>query len=258
MTKSSTEKPARVLVWDLPTRLFHGLLAVAIVAAFAISTLVDDDGALFPWHMLLGAVAAFLVVLRVVWGFVGSRYARFGSFAFGPGSVFAYVKGVFTGQGGERHVGHNPGSSVAIFAMLGLTVGLAVTGVWMSSGGDVAKELHEVLAYSLIGVVVLHVVGVVVHTLRCRDNISLSMLDGRKEGEPAQAISSSHPLVALALLGLTALWSMTLVRGYDPASRSVALPGIGAPIALGEAEGAEGPGEPGGRPEGKKQHDDDD
>ncbi len=256
MTTSSTQEPARLLVWDLPVRLFHGLLAVAIVAAFAIATLVDDDGALFPWHMLLGAVGAFLVVLRVVWGFVGSRYARFGSFAFGPSSVFAYVKGIFTG-GGERHVGHNPGSSVAIFAMLALTVGLAVTGVAMSGGDGVAKELHEVFAYSLIGVVGLHVAGVVVHTLRRRENISLSMVDGRKAVEPAKAISSSHPLVALALLGLTAVWSATLVRGYDPATKSVGLPGLGARIALGEAEGAEGAGEPTRGRHGNR-HDDDD
>jgi cytochrome b len=229
---------------------------VAILAAFAIATLVDDDGALFPWHMLLGAVAAFLVVLRVAWGVRRLRYARFGSFAFGPSSVVAYVKGIFTGRG-ERHVGHNPGSSVAIFAMLALTVGLAITGVAMSGGDGVAKELHEVFAYSLIGVVGVHVAGVVVHTLRRRENISLSMVDGRKAVEPAQAISSSHPLVALALLGLTAVWSATLVRGYDPATRSVGLPGLGARIALGEAEGAEGAGEPTRGGPGNK-HDDDD
>lgn len=256
MTTSSNKQTVRVLVWDLPTRLFHALLGVAILVAFGIATLVDDDGALFPWHMLAGGVAAFLVALRVVWGLVGSRYARFGSFAFGPASVLAYVKGIFTGKG-ERHTGHNPGSSVAIFAMLALTVGLAITGVSMSGGSEVAEELHAAMAYTLIGVVGLHLAGVLVHTLRRRENIALSMVDGRKEGEPAQAIASSHPLVAAVFLGLTAFWSVTLVRGYDPASRTVSFPGTSTRIALGEAEGAEGPANATGRPE-RKGHDDDD
>ena len=68
-------------------------------------------------------------------------------------------------------------------------MGLAITGVAMSGGDGVAKELHEVFAYSLVGVIGLHVAGIVAHTLRRRENISLSMLDGRKAGEPARGIS---------------------------------------------------------------------
>lgn len=249
MTKPSTTPRTRILIWDLPTRLFHWLLAASILGAFAVATLVDDEGALFPWHMLLGAAAAFLVALRAVWGLIGSRYARFGSFAFGPAAVLAYGKGIFTGRG-ERHLGHNPGSSVAIFAMLALTLGLAATGALMSRGGEVVKELHEVLAYALMGVVALHVVGIVVHTLRHRENITRAMIDGRKEGDAAQGIRSAHPLVALAFLALTAGWVGALVRGYDAGSRSVALPGLSTRITLGEAESSRGPG-------GRGQHHDD-
>lgn len=256
MTNDSTLRRTRILVWDLPTRAFHWLLAASVLGAFAIAVLVDDEGAMFPLHMLLGAVGAFLVVLRLFWGLVGSRYARFGSFAFGPRAVIEYAKGIFTGKG-ERHVGHNPGSSVAIFAILALTAGVAITGALMSSLGDVAKELHEVLAYSLIGVTGAHVIGVVVHTLRRRENITLAMLDGRKEGETAQAIPSAHPLVAAALLGLTALWSVALVRGYDAASRSVVLPG-GSRLALSEPEeSGRGHGDH-ERPERPKKHHHDD
>lgn len=244
---------SRILVWDSPTRLFHWLLAASILGAFAISVLVDDEGRLFPGHMLLGAVAALLVVLRVVWGLLGSRYARFGSFAFGPASVLEYARGIFTGEG-RHHLGHNPGSSVAIFGMLALTLGVAVTGALMSSFGDVVKELHEVLAYSLIGVAGVHVLGVIVHTVRRRENITLAMIDGHKAGEPAQAIRSSHPLVAAALLGLTAMWSAALVRGYDGASRSVVLPGLGTRLALGEAEQQEGGGRDRARPRKGEEH----
>ncbi len=240
MTHPSSASPTRILVWDFPTRLSHVLLAAAVVGAFGIATLVDDEGAVFPWHMLLGAVAAFVVALRVIWGFAGSRYARFGSFTFGPREVFAYVKGIFSGKG-ARHVGHNPGSSVVIFAIFGLTLGLAATGVAMSRGGDVVKEIHEVLAYSLVGVIALHVAGVVVHTLRQHENIALAMLDGRKEGNAGQAIASAHPLVALALVGATALWAGVLVDGYDGRSHSVSLPGLGTSITLGEIEKGDRP-----------------
>jgi cytochrome b len=184
--------------------------------------------------MLLGGVAAFAVALRVVWGLVGSRYARFGSFAFGPSAVIGYLKGVAGGTA-ERHVGHNPGSSVAIFAMLALTVGLAASGALISKG-KLVKELHEVLAYTLMAVVVVHVVGVVLHTVRHRENIIGAMVDGRKQGSATQAIPSSHALVALVFLALCGGWSATLVRGYDASTHSVTLPVLATRIPLGEAE----------------------
>lgn len=63
----------RILVWDLPTRLFHWLLAASFIAAFTIANVVDDDSATFVVHMLLGAVMSAMVVQRVLWGVVGSR-----------------------------------------------------------------------------------------------------------------------------------------------------------------------------------------
>jgi len=98
----------RVLVWDLPTRILHWLLAGSFTGAFAIAMLVRHRSPAFPLHMLLGAVTALVVVLRVLWGFVGSRYARFRSFAFGPGAVLGYLRGLVTGAGrGAR--GAQPG-----------------------------------------------------------------------------------------------------------------------------------------------------
>jgi hypothetical protein len=94
-----------------------------------------------------------------------------------------------------------------------------------------------------MGVVALHVLGVVVHTWKRRDNITLAMIDGRKEGDDAQAIRSAHPLVAVVFAGLTAVWIGALVHGYDATSRAVTLPGLGTRIVLGEAEKqGEGPG----------------
>ncbi|MBK6517471.1 MAG: cytochrome b/b6 domain-containing protein [Polyangiaceae bacterium] len=226
-----------LLVWDLPTRLFHWLLAASVLGAFAIGLGVDDESRVFAVHMLLGAVAAFMVLLRVVWGLFGSRYARFGSFAFGPSAVLGYFRGLFT-RSDARWIGHNPGSSLAIFAMIVLTLGVALTGALMGTAGEVFEEVHEILAYSLIGVAVGHVAGVALHTLRHRENLTGSMVHGLKVGDPKQGIRSAHPGVALVFLGLTTAWAVALTRGYDPTTGSVRLPLVGTTLTLGE--GAEG------------------
>lgn len=250
----------RILVWDIPTRLFHWLLAAAFAAAFGIATLTDDDNPTFQLHMLLGLIMVFMVVLRVVWGFVGTRYARFGSFLFGPGAVVEYLKGTLTGRG-KRHIGHNPGSSLAIYAILALTAGMAITGVLHSTGGEVVKTLHEVLAYTFAAVVGVHIVGVVVHTFRHRENITWSMLAGRKVGEAAMGIASSQPIAGALFLLLVGAWSWRLVANHDAAAGQVTIPLTGQTIQLGE--GAEAQGPEGSKKEheegkhGKREHDDD-
>lgn len=256
-TPSGGETPARrILVWDIPVRLFHWLLAASFVGAFAIANLVDDESSLFALHMLLGGVMAFMVVLRVIWGFVGSRYARFRSFAFGPRALLEYLRGAFSGKD-TRHTGHNPGSSYAVYAMLALSLGLAVTGAGMSRGGEAFEELHEIMAWAMVLVVGAHVAGIVWHTLRQKENIALSMVDGKKQGDPARAIGSSHALVAIAFLGLTGLWAGALLDGYDAKTSRVTLPFIGQTIQLGEAEGGDGHGKAGEQRK-HREHDDDD
>lgn len=251
-----SDRPARALIWDLPTRVFHVLLAVSFLAAFAVATLVDDDSPAFAIHMLLGGVAAFLVVLRTVWGLIGTRWARFSSFAFGPRAVVAYARDALRGRD-PRHAGHNPGSSWATYAILLLTIGLAASGVLMGSAGHWMKEVHEVLAYSLLGVVAIHLAGVAWYTVRHRENIALGMVDGRKAAEPAHAIASARPGAALALLVLTGVWGAGLVRSYDPATRTVAV--LGRTIALGdENDGAKDKGKDHAGDAGRKRHDRDD
>lgn len=226
----------RVLIWDLPVRLFHLLLAVAFVGAFAIAQLADDESPWFSAHMLLGLLMAFMVVLRVLWGLFGTRHARLGSFAFGPRAVLGYLGGAIRGRA-ARHAGHNPGAAAAIFAMFVCVIGLAVTGIMMAKGNESAEDLHELLAYGLLVAVIAHLVGVALHTIHHRENITRSMIDGTKEADPAEAIPSARPLVGLAFLALTALVGWRLAAGYDPATRTLALPLIGESLQLGEVEG---------------------
>lgn len=225
----------RILVWDIPTRLFHLLFAGSFLGAFLLATVAGDESGLFPVHMLLGGIMAFMVLLRVIWGFVGSRWARFRTFAFRPAEVIGYLKAAVAG-GGERHAGHNPGASVAIFAMLGLALGLAVTGAMMSTGGEVVEELHEIFAWSMLAVVGAHIAGIVMHTLRHHENVAASIVTGHKLGSPADAIRGSHALAGAAFLGLTGAWGVGLVRNYDAVNHEVTLPVLGQVIALGEGE----------------------
>ena len=116
---------SRILVWDLPTRAFHWLLALCFAGAFA----TGGSGPLHGVHVALGYTMLGLVAFRLVWGLVGTRYARFRSFAFGPKSVLAYLRSLAS-RSPQRHVGHNPAGSWAIWALLSLVVLVAVAASW--------------------------------------------------------------------------------------------------------------------------------
>ena len=226
----------RVLVWDIPVRLFHWLLAASFLGAFVIANAVDDESALFTAHMWLGGIAAFIVVLRFLWGLVGTRWARFRSFDLRPSALVAYLKGAVTGKGEGGHPGHNPATSWAAILMLLIVPALALTGASMSTGGEALEEIHEMLAWAMIAIVGVHVAGIVWHSLRHRDNLAVSMLDGRKATHTSNAIPRAHALVGVLFLALTGLWAGGLYDGYDAATRTVTLPVVGRTIQLGEGE----------------------
>jgi cytochrome b len=234
MTHTSTQ--ARSLVYDAPTRLFHWLFAGLFLTTFAIANLAGDEAPLFPLHMLAGILLASLVLLRLIWGLVGTRNARFGSFALHPRALFAYLRGVLTG-GGARWAGHNPASSWAALLMTTCAVGLAITGLLMTTSGETEayEEVHEVLANTFAITALLHVAGVVLHTLRCRDGFPRSMVDGRKQDVPEEErISSARPVMALWFLGLMATATFGLWNSYDSQSNTLAM--FGATMQLGENE----------------------
>ncbi|MCG3126219.1 MAG: hypothetical protein CHACPFDD_01049 [Phycisphaerae bacterium] len=242
---------SRTVVWDLPTRIFHWALAACFLAAFAIANFTDDESPWFPLHMLLGLTVGLMVVLRVVWGFIGSRHALFRSFVFGPAAVAGDLRDSLAGSP-RRFAGHRPGSSYAIFALLVLALGLVVTGLLTRGGEGLVGAIHEVFAWCMIALVAVHVAGVVVHSVRTGENVTLAMINGRKDAAPHEAIRSTHPLAAVVFVALTALWAGGLVWNYDPAARRTAVPLLGTPINLGEA------GEHSERADGGPEDDDDD
>lgn len=226
----------QVLVYDLPTRLFHWLFAGFFLTAFAIANLVDDDSARFSLHMLAGLGMLFVIVLRLIWSLVGTRHARLTDLALGPAQLIAYFKGIFSG-GSRRWIGHNPASSWAAVAMVGLALGLGTTGYLMATGAgnDALKEAHELMANAFLVVVVLHIGGVVAHVLRHRDHLPASMVTGRKE-----ALSSEQGPVRTGRVGglgfvvLTGLFMGYLWQHYDAQARTLDL--FGTTMQLAESE----------------------
>lgn len=226
-------------MWDLPVRGFHLLFAGGFAAACFIAKLLGEDAPSFPYHAIIGLTLGLLVVLRVVWGLVGTRWARFSGLVLDPRALLSYMASVVGGQG-NRYVGHNPATSVTLLLMFGAVLGLAWTGIQMGQGNEGLKDIHELLANGMLVLVGMHVLGVVVHTIRHRDGIVMGMVDGRKPGDPADAIHGPALPAALAGLILVGFFFGSLLSNYDPAAQTTRIPMLGTQLRLGEAEGNEG------------------
>jgi cytochrome b len=194
----------RILVWDLPVRLFHWLL----VASFAGAFLTAESERVRDLHVALGYTFAGLLAFRLVWGVIGSRHARFRSFASGPGAVLAYVKSLLTREP-EHHVGHNPAGGWAIFALIALGILISASGYATYGGaGKWSEELHEGLSNAMLALVFLHVAAVAVTSFLHRENLAAAMVTGYKTGRPTDAIKSTRWVTAVVLAaGLAVLWS---------------------------------------------------
>lgn len=226
------------LVYDLPTRLFHWLFAGLFLTAFIIAKTIDDDSVWFNYHSLAGLTLGFLVLLRILWGLFGTRHARFSGFALKPIDLINYFKGILAGEK-RRWAGHNPASSWAGIVMMVMALGLATTGYLMTSGPDkeTFEDVHELLANGFIIVVVLHVAGIILHTIRHQEMIGLSMIDGRKADVAIdQTIPSSKSKFGILLVGLVVAFGLHLFKNYD--SQTQALQFFGTTLQLGENEGS--------------------
>ena len=192
---NDSEQPIRV--WDWPVRVFHWSLAACVFIAF----FTGESERFSLLHQTLGYVAGGLLAFRLIWGFVGTRHARFTSFIKGPQAILAYVKSLRQATP-EHHVGHNPVGGVAVLLLMGLTALTAFSG-WLIAGGDAPgwqEELHEVAANSLMLVVAVHVLGVVLSSKQHKENLVRAMLTGFKSGPSAMGIQSTWWWLGLLML----------------------------------------------------------
>lgn len=208
----------RILIWDASTRTFHWLLALCFVLAWVSS----EADWLFGLHVFVGTLALALLAFRLLWGLVGSRYARFSSFRFSAAQAMRYLFAELRG-GAQRYLGHNPAGAWMVYLLLTLVALLALSG-WAMLGAKEGRGLfaflprllfkplhgaHEFLANAMMLGVALHILGVFFTSLMQRENLPRSMLDGHKHGS-AQAAARPAYWGAL-LLGA---WLLAFVFAY--------------------------------------------
>lgn len=226
----------RILVWDLPVRGFHLLFAGGFAGAFFIAKVLGEDAPAFPYHAMIGLVLTLLVALRVLWGLLGTRWARFSGLSLNPKHQLGYVASILSGKG-PSYSGHNPATSAAMLLMFVGIGGLAWTGFQMGQGIESAKDLHELFANGILAVAIAHVLGVLLHSIRHRDGIVLGMVDGKKQADPADGIRTQAVPAAIVGLLVLGFFGTSLVSTYDAASQTATVPLLGTKLQLGEAEG---------------------
>lgn len=199
----------KILVWDLPVRLGHWLM----VAGFCLAWLTGDSEEWRLVHVAAGGTVAATAVFRLLWGFVGSRHARFADFVRGPTAALGYLRSLL-GHSPQHCTGHNPAGGYAILALLLLAPVTAAIGwlTYQDIGGHWLEELHEGAAAAMLTVVLIHLAGVAVGSLAHRENLVRAMVTGRKPGPAAEAIASIRPLAAALLLAWVAVATWWIAR----------------------------------------------
>jgi len=195
----------RILVWDAPVRVFHWLMVISFAGAY----LSAESERWRLLHVTLGYTLAGLIVFRLLWGLVGTRHARFASFVRGPRAAWHYLRAL-TGPRPQHHVGHNPAGALAIVALLGLGLVVTASGwvTFQDLAGEWAEELHEVAGNLMLGVVLLHVAGVVVGSWRHHENLVRAMVTGHKLGATDDGIRRAwRSLAGVMLVTVLAFWA---------------------------------------------------
>ena len=196
-------RPGFVRVWDLPVRLFHWVL----VALLAASWITAEAGIQYmTWHMRCGYAILALVLFRLLWGFVGSPYARCGSFVAGVPAAWRYVRSWFSARP-LRYAGHNPLGGWMVLALLLLIAAQAATGLFATDdifndgplnrlvSNDTADTLtgwHHLIFNLLLVAAALHVLAVALYLLVKRDNLVLPMVTGRKADDGLHHVQAAR------------------------------------------------------------------
>lgn len=184
-------KQNEIPVWDIFIRFFHWALVLSFVLAFV----TEDE--LLGLHTFAGYSVLFLIGIRLIWGFIGTRYARFSDFVKRPGEIKQYLKQLMALRP-RRYIGHNPAGGAMIVVMLVALLLTAFTGLvtyaveegagplsaWISKGamgGEAMEEVHEFFANFTLFLVFLHIGGVLLESLLHRENLIKAMFTGKKK-----------------------------------------------------------------------------
>ncbi len=204
---------APIHVWDLPTRLFHWLLAALVVVSFVTA---DMGGNAMTWHMRAGYAILALLLFRSAWGFFGGETARFSSFVRGPSAVFRYAKNLLK-KDTVSHLGHNPLGGWSILAMMAALLLQAATGLfanddifiegplypWVSKAtSDLLTRIHRINPWVIIVLVSVHVAAVFFYLIYRKENLIGPMITGRKRWAPGHAEPPAGRLTTAAAIAV--------------------------------------------------------
>lgn len=214
----------QVPVWDVPVRITHWVL-VLLLAGLLVTGLVGD--ALLPWHMRLGQVMLAVVAFRVLWGFAGSRNARFRSFVRGPRAVARYARSHLA-RTPEIHTTHNPAGGWMVVALLLALLAQAGTGLFANDGvmseGPLAQRVtqatsdalawfHRRFWWVIAALVLVHVAAVIAYRVALHENLTVAMLRGSKAlppgaGRPEDAATTGARAIALLVVALVLVFGL--------------------------------------------------
>ncbi|WP_027016416.1 cytochrome b/b6 domain-containing protein [Comamonas composti] len=224
---SPHSQPHCVRIWDLPTRLFHWLLAASVIALVVTAKM---GGNAMNWHLQLGHLVLALLIFRLLWGLVGGRWSRFASFLHSPAAMLRYLRGQTRSS---DDAGHNPLGALSVFAMLAVLLAQVVSGLLSDdeiafsgpltrfvSGDSVAQATSyhaswgQYLLYTLVG---LHLLALVVYALRGKRLVA-AMITGDKQLQQAQPASRDDArtrllALVLALVSGAAAWWIQQLGG---------------------------------------------
>ena len=197
-----------IKVWDLFVRIFHISLLASVVVAYA-----GEEGSM--WHIYAGYTVLGLIILRVLWGIVGSKYARFSNFIYSPGTVINYLKGL-RNKKPKHYIGHNPAAGVMVITLLVTLFAVTISGLKVYAieegrgplaenklavissayadsdhnkltyskdhdDNELWEEIHEASAHFLLFLIFLHILGVTVSSKLHNENLVKAMITGNKE-----------------------------------------------------------------------------
>jgi cytochrome b len=196
-----------IMVWDMPVRVFHWLLVICFTGAW----LSSESERWVLIHYAFGYTACLLVLIRLVWGLIGTRYARFSQFLKSPKAVIGHFMSMLRGDP-HHDVGHNPAGGLVMFALMLLILLIGFTGYLSVKEflGDFASEAHEVVASLVLGLVIIHIIAAIGMSLIERQNLVRSMVNGKKQGMPEQGIRYPQYLIGSCIF-LGALYFFYLI-----------------------------------------------
>ncbi len=208
----------KIRIWDLPLRLFHWLLVVAVIGSFVS---VKLGGNAMIWHGRFGYIVLSLIFFRLIWGFVGTHHARFAQFIKSPKAIFAYLKNP------TETPGHSPLGAISVIVLLGLFLSQALAGLFASDDiafdGPLVKyvastwvelltSFHRLNEWVLMALVGVHVGAILYYKYSKKINLISAMITGDKEWADTAPLVQDDSKVRLKAMAL--LMAIALIMYY--------------------------------------------